>query len=155
MRVSPQDFIAVHHEPAWREYADFIFHAHIGIENGKNEWEQLWGRQTERNGVILCCIPFYAYDLSLGDELLLENGIVSSVLVRSNQMTFRIYLSKAGLIVHNEILRVLGEMNSTVERSSENFFAVSIESGKAQSLADYLQTSERQGLMEYETGQSV
>ena len=39
------------------------------MKDGKNEWEQLWGKEVGPQRCIVCCIPFFVYDVALGDEV--------------------------------------------------------------------------------------
>lgn len=62
--------IVTHDFPAWREKANFIIASRLGEELGIDDifdWEQLWGRSISENTFELCCIPFFAYNLALGD----------------------------------------------------------------------------------------
>ncbi|NOV98762.1 hypothetical protein HDG69_003357 [Isoptericola halotolerans] len=63
MSAPPEKF-SVHDEPAWRERASFIVHAALP-EQGR--YEQLWCRQVSDDTFEVCCIPFFLYDVALGD----------------------------------------------------------------------------------------
>jgi hypothetical protein len=54
----------VHPEPVRRDRANFIVRARLP-EPGRAE--QLWGRQLDERSFELCCIPFFLYDVALGD----------------------------------------------------------------------------------------
>src|SRR6185312_6187921 len=55
--------IATHHQPVWRSRANFIVAAKVD----DTHWEQLWTQRLEHNQYLICCIPFFVYDLALGD----------------------------------------------------------------------------------------
>src|SRR3954453_9406655 len=55
---------AVHAAPVWRERADFVIGARLP-EEGRAE--QLWARRIEGRHFEVCCIPFFLYDVALGD----------------------------------------------------------------------------------------
>src|SRR4051812_39331664 len=92
MKYAPGEYEAVHQSPVWRERANFIFAAHLGTRDGENEWEQLWGQRTAERRFIVCCIPFFANDISLGDEIETDDDFVfQQVVERSDQTTFRVW----------------------------------------------------------------
>jgi hypothetical protein len=58
---------AVHSDPVWRERADFIIGAPVP-EEGRAE--QLWARRLGEPLLFeICCIPFFLYDVALGDVI--------------------------------------------------------------------------------------
>jgi hypothetical protein len=62
--VKPKRVNAVHEGPVWRDRANFIVGAPLS-EEGRAE--QLWARQLGGERFEICCIPFFVYDLALGD----------------------------------------------------------------------------------------
>ena len=74
-----------------------FFRALIGKKEGGNEWEQLWWQQVAPKRFVLCCIPFFVYDLSLGDEVKTdEDNVLLTVLKRSGQVSFRVWFGGGG-----------------------------------------------------------
>ena len=61
--------VAIHLNPAWRDRANFIAFVSIELDEPGERWEQLWARQIANNLFEICCIPFFAYDLALGDQV--------------------------------------------------------------------------------------
>jgi hypothetical protein len=55
---------STHKEPVWRGRANFIINAKLP-EDGR--FEQLWVRKVAEDAFELCCIPFFLYDVALGD----------------------------------------------------------------------------------------
>lgn len=155
MKYQAGEYVAVHQSPVWRDRANFVFAAHLGVKDGRNEWEQLWGLKTAPQRVVLCCIPFFVHDISLGDELETDGDCVLQRVVRSSgQVTFRVWFggqdgAKRQIVVHE-----LEEMKPLMEWSSGNLLALSVPEAEAQRLADYLQLHENDGLLQYETGRS-
>ena len=47
--------------------ADFIIGADISAYSDDATYEQLWARQLDEKTFEVCCIPFFIYDLALGD----------------------------------------------------------------------------------------
>src|SRR5947199_5228528 len=84
---APKD--ATHSEPVWRERADFIIGARLP-EHGRSE--QLWAKKLSKNRYEICCIPFFLYDLALGDivETNDDHDLVG-VVQRSGRFVFRVW----------------------------------------------------------------
>jgi Domain of unknown function (DUF4265) len=72
--ISMADDWKVHQTPVWKDRADFIINTIVEQEpDGRKVWEQLWSEQTDENLFRLCCIPFFVYELNLGDEFETHN----------------------------------------------------------------------------------
>jgi hypothetical protein len=155
MKYQPGEYEAIHRSPIWRDRANFVFAAHIGVADGKNEWEQLWGEKVGPQRFVLCCIPFFARDVSLGDEVETDSDFVLRDVIRSSgQVTFRVWFGGSVASTNEELVQGLGAVGPLMEWSSENLLALSIAEAEAQGLADYLHMLEQQGLIQYETGRS-
>lgn len=153
MKYQTEDYEAVHQSPVWRDRANFVFAAHLGVKDGKNEWEQLWGQKTASRRFVVCCIPFFIHDVSLGDEVETDADFVLQRVVRSSgQVTFRVWFGGRDAAKRQDLLRGIEEMRPLMEWSSDNFLALSVPEAEAQCLADYLQNHENEGLLQYETG---
>lgn len=63
-----------HLRPAWGWKADFILRLEVAYSDATVA-EQVWTRQLSSRIYELCCIPFVAYDLALGDELLVDEEL--------------------------------------------------------------------------------
>ncbi|RIJ78815.1 DUF4265 domain-containing protein [Nakamurella silvestris] len=140
----------------WRDRADFIIHA--GLPE-TDHLEQLWCRKILPNRFELCCIPFFVFDLSLGD--IIETTRVgdrqymfATVIRPSGRYVFRVLLTcqmerRAGIIAW------LTEYGALVEWSSLDLIAVDVaDLARAEALADYLAEGVRRGDLQYETGRS-
>ena len=155
MKYQVGEYEAVHPEPVWRDRANFIFAAHLGTKDGKSEWEQLWGQKTAtKQRFVLCCIPFFAHNIALGDEIETDGDFVfQRVVQHAGQTTFRVWFGEQGMTMREALVREMEAMKPLMEWSSENLLALSAADGlEAQKVADYLQAREEQGLLQYETG---
>jgi Domain of unknown function (DUF4265) len=91
--VFDPDATAQHETPAWRERADFI----IGVPLEEHaKWEQLWVRRLAATRFEICCIPFLAYGIALGDVVETEpqdgrEFMVARVVERSGHRTMRVW----------------------------------------------------------------
>lgn len=155
MKYQLGEYEATHSSPIWRDRANFVFAAHLGVKNGQNEWEQLWGERVASLRFVLCCIPFFVRDVALGDEVEIDTDFVlQRVVRRSGQVTFRVWFSEQGNPRRHSIVREIEAMKLYLEWSSANLLALSVFDGEAKQLADYLQLLENEGELQYETGRS-
>lgn len=155
MKHQAGDYEASHLSPMWRDRADFVFAAHVGTKDGKNEWEQLWGQKVGAQRLVLCCIPFFLYDVALGDEVEINSDFVlQRVLRESGQVTFRVWFGGQDTKTRCELVREIEALTPLMEWSSENLLALSVPEAEAQRLADHLRLRENNGLLQYETGRS-
>ncbi|MDX3004419.1 DUF4265 domain-containing protein [Kribbella solani] len=154
---------AVHGRPVWRGRANFIVQAPVGDSSGF-QFEQLWARRDDASGLYeVCCIPFFVYDLALGDMVSVRrDGVdvytLDQVERPSGHMTFRVYFGDAADPVSSQsaVLQALLKAPVLVERYSENLVAVDISADDSpQKLADYLAAEEGQGNLTYETGRTA
>jgi uncharacterized protein DUF4265 len=143
---------AVHEAPAWRERANFIVGAPLP-EEGRAE--QLWARQLGDERFEICCIPFFVYDLALGDVVETDADYdVVRVLERSGRFVFRVWFGDA-FHPRQEVADELAGLGALLEWSSANLLAVdAADAAQAQEIADYLAEQERAGRLTYETGRS-
>jgi len=143
---------AVHETPVWRERANFVIGAALP-EEGRTE--QLWARQLGENRFEICCIPFFLYDVALGDVVETDaNYDLVRVVVASGRFVFRVWFGDS-FHPRQEVANELSELGALSEWSSTNLLAVDASDGAhAQSIADYLAEQERAGRLMYETGRS-
>lgn len=146
---------AVHKEPLWRERATFIVAA--PIEGGKSDikTEHLWARKLSDFEFEICCIPFFVYDLALGDVVETDpDHLVEALVTPSGHYTFRVWLGH-WLQPRDEIVTGLAERGALMEWSSENLMAADAAYQEtAQSVADFLQSKQDQHQLIFETGQT-
>jgi hypothetical protein len=87
--VKPGPVEAVHEAPVWRERADFVIGAQLP-EEGRAE--QLWARRLEGQQFEICCIPFFLYDVALGDVVETDAAYdLTRVMEPSGRLVFRIW----------------------------------------------------------------
>jgi hypothetical protein len=153
--------IAVHEAPIWRDHANFIISANIQQESLPKKWEQLWARQIDENHFEICCIPFFCYDLALGDVV--ETGsahgrrfVVQRVVRSSGRYAFRVWFGESNdQAIREEVSSKLEELGLLFEWSSTNLLAIDApDSSSAQKIADYLHTQQEAQRLLYETGRT-
>lgn len=82
-----------HAEPVWRERSNFVIATAIDSANADVTTEQLWARKIDEMRFELCCIPFFAYDVALGDVVETDRQyVVQRVVRRSGRFVFRAWL---------------------------------------------------------------
>jgi hypothetical protein len=149
---------ALHLEPVWRDRADFIIDAPIP-DGVSKQYEQLWARRVSTLEFEICCIPFFLYDLSLGDVVgtVPDHGqgyILDRVIRPSGRFTFRVFFGHS-FRPREEIVEQIRAMGSLVEWSSVNMVAVdALDDKQAATLADFLAAREDEGKLIYETGRT-
>lgn len=152
------DYVAVHNSPVWRDKANFIIRAYLEEKNNRSEWEQLWAIRLDEKRFSICCIPFFAFDLALGDEVETDDSyIVQRVVAASGQYTFRVWFGDSTYPgIRDEVVKHMESLTVEVEWSSENLLALSaFDAEQAQQVADYLHSRQSAGHLIYETGKST
>lgn len=157
MAEANDDKIAVHQDPVWRDRANFVIRAKLEEEG---RWEQLWARQLSENRFEICCIPFFVYDLALGDEVETEptegaKYVVKQVVKDSGRYTFRVWSGDShDRQAVDEVVAKAAELGCAVEWHSVHLIAISAEPDFAQQLANYLFALESDKRLEYEAGRT-
>lgn len=154
------DFV-VHASPVNRERADFIINADIAEPDKPRRYEQLWVRQLGEARFELCCIPFFLYDVALGDEVETaprdgRRYILARVLRPSGRFVFRAWFGSSTVAgAREELIGELTKAGRIFEWYSDNLLAIDApDDAAAQALADLLAAREETGALVYETGRS-
>lgn len=147
---------ATHSEPVWRDRANFIIVSRIDPGGTDVRTEQLWARKLSERRFQLCCIPFFVYNLALGDVVETdEEYLLQRVTARSGHYTFRVAF-KPPPDVREEVVDQLQALDALLEWSSASLLAVDAADYKhAQRVADFLWKREQHGELTYETGRAV
>jgi hypothetical protein len=149
----PEPKDVIHPEPVWRERADFIIGAPLPEEG---RVEQLWARRIEDDHLFeICCIPFFVFDLALGDLVETDASYdIVGVVQHSGRFVFRVWLGDS-FQPRQEIADELSDLGALIEWSSANLLAVDADGiSHAQTVADFLAEREGEGRLNYETGRS-
>ncbi len=156
-RYKPGDYEARHNEPVWRDRANFVIAADIASSPDKRGWEQLWARKIADQRFEICCIPFFAYDLALGDEVETDGDhVLCRVVKPSGRFTFRVWFgSSTDPDDRTRVTEVLQREGCEHEWSSENLLAIDAPTQEtAQALANALAALQQDGRVTYETGRT-
>jgi hypothetical protein len=156
--VEQREFV-VHESPAWRERSDFIISAVLPEEDLPRRFEQLFARQLSENRFELCCIPFFLYDIALGDvvQTSARDGrryVVDRVIEPSGHYVFRVWFGDS-FQPRGEIAAEVQKICPTIEWLSSNLLAIDAQNlDQAQRVADLLAERENAGQLIYETGRT-
>jgi Domain of unknown function (DUF4265) len=151
---------AQHLEPVWRDRSNFIIAADISSQGTAASREQLWARQIAEDQFELCCIPFFLYDVALGDIVETETTgsrryLISRVVRPSGRYVFRVWFGES-FQPRDEIAQALEGLGALLEWSSRNLLAVDArDAAHAQVIADFLADRESKGQLVYETGKTA
>jgi hypothetical protein len=137
----------------------------VGVEADSSQsvkWEGLLARRLGADRARICAVPFWVYDLNLGDEVTLMDSaegapVVTGVVLDGGNYTFRVRFEHAadddvrwrGLMVELE------PFDCWFDVRSPGFLAVSAPPAHAQAVADHLDDRERRGDLLFETGRSA
>jgi hypothetical protein len=148
---------STHLAPVWRDRANFIINAPL-IE--ANRFEQLWSRRMGENQFEICCIPFFLYDLALGDivETVTQRDlryVVSRRLHESGQYTFRAFFSRPQYQYRDSAVESLHSLGALTEWSSSSLLSIAAGPSVVQKVADLLSLLQRDSNLVYETGKTV
>lgn len=150
---------ATHRDPVWRHRSDFIIAADISSYSPSATFEQLWAKKVADDTFEICCIPFFIYDLALGDVVKTaptkgRRYIVEKVVRPSGRSVFRVWFGDS-FQPREEIASELAGLGALLEWSSLNLLAVdAADDVMAGAVADFLQTREDAGHLMYETGRT-
>jgi hypothetical protein len=148
-----------HFNPVWRYKANFIIGAksNYPISGYDFVWEQLWGRQILKFRFEICCIPFFIYDISLGDEVITDTKyIINEVVKPSGHYTYRVWFGGSPEPnIHEIVINELKNCNCLIEEYSDNLIGIDAFADDAQIVANILYEKEKGGLLNYETGKTA
>jgi hypothetical protein len=156
--VVTQEF-GVHREPVWRDRANFIISAALPEKETPQRFEQLWARHLSDDQFEVCCIPFFVYDVALGDVVRAvprgdRNYVMEQVVEPSGRYAFRVWFGDS-TGSREQIASELLDRGALLEWSSETLLGVDAsDAAHAKRIADYLQDREDANQLVYETGRS-
>ncbi len=155
--MAVQNDYALHLDPIWRDRANYILNAELVGDDLPKHFEQLWTRQVDDNEFEICCIPFFLYDMALGDIVRSRpdgSGLVERVVRPSGRYVFRAVLTDLGA-PFDDVTAWIEQRGGLLEWSSRHMIAIdAVNEVEAQQVGDYLADLEARGRLVYETGRS-
>jgi Domain of unknown function (DUF4265) len=131
-------------------------------EPSEVQWEGLLGRRLGEDQARVCAVPFWLYKLNLGDEVRTitsqEGALVATEIIReSGNCTFRAFLTieEDDDLSWRELQNGLEPYDCWFDVSTRRFVAISCPPNQAHGVADYLESRERRGELQYENGRAT
>lgn len=158
-RVTASNEFVVHEHPVWRDRSNFIINAELPEKDRSKRFEQLFVRQISDNRFEICCIPFFLYDVALGDivHTAPKDGrkyVLSGVAEQSGRYVFRVWFGES-FQPRDEIAKDVAALGAQLEWSSRNLLAVdAADKEHAQQIVDFLAEREEADRLLYEAGRS-
>lgn len=59
--------VATHRQPAWGPKSNTILRINLAADAMPGRFEQIWAKKVGDDCFEVCCIPFFAYGIALGD----------------------------------------------------------------------------------------
>ncbi|MDF2440377.1 MAG: hypothetical protein JWN98_1361 [Abditibacteriota bacterium] len=151
--------IKKHPEPVWRDKANYTLIMKIDSEDDVLRHEELWARQMSDEHFQICCIPFFIYDIHLGDVVQIRphNGknLVQGVLEPSGHHTFRVWFTSFNQAVRSDVLAEVKQLGCLTEWFSDQLLAVdAADDAIAVQVAQMLEERTERGELDYETGRT-
>jgi hypothetical protein len=147
--------VAVHLSPARRDKANFLIFGAVELE-GELRWEQLWCLQMSDNTFDLCCVPFFLYDLAIGDvvETKAMSGrkfVIARRVKPSGLRTIRAWYSSESLSEDRERGVVeLQKCGAIVEWYSERLLSFACTAEDLPHLRAFFEREQREGVLKFE-----
>ncbi|MER6464873.1 DUF4265 domain-containing protein [Streptomyces sp. NPDC001228] len=119
-----------HEDPVWRGGNHHMAMVDLAPFELPEMLEQLWLREVgEGRGYEICCIPFYAYGVALGDVIENgESGSVGRVIEKSGRRVLRILFSEPHPVVDSRpaLRRALDSTGLLNEWNGERHVAIDV-----------------------------
>lgn len=123
------------------------------------QWEGLLASAGDDGTTTVLSVPFFVYDLALGDEITTMTSAEGSLVAverarRSGMFTFRVTFEAHPGDRWQTLMRDLEPWSCWFDVRSPTFLAIAAQSESANDVADYLHAREQAGELQYETGQT-
>lgn len=141
--------VFTHTDPVWRNLSNVIVLA--SLVDGQ---EQLWAKQISDTKFSVCCIPFFVYNLALGDIVETDDNYCYTKLIEhSGRFVFRAWIRSDHKSFLPTFIKRLGDFGALVEVSSDRLVAIDTENEQmAKDVSGWLSQLELGGHIQYETG---
>lgn len=150
----------IHYHPVWKKIADSIINASVENEAKRTVYESLWAKKNQDGLYEICCIPYFIYDLALGDIIeadLDERGklLYKKVFQHSGNKTIWVQFNNAKRDDLNRVLEKVIKFDCLYEGYNERFLAFNANSDEQlTSVISSLSNEIKIGLIEYSSNRS-
>lgn len=154
MKSKPPVRQVQHVDPIWRGRSDFIIAAEIDPSGSGITSEQLWARQISAHTFEICCIPFFVYNLALGDIVETNHHyVVTRVVGESGRLVFRAILTADAESARRRLVDRFQDIDVRLEWYSNTMAAIDVPNeDKGRRAAEVLWAGEQGGDWAYEAG---
>jgi hypothetical protein len=127
--------IAAHQNPVRRPTPSFMLRAALDDIEGDGNFEQLWTKRLDEDRFEICCVPFFAYDLALGDVVRADADtgfVIQSVEKRSGNGVARVAVKRAeeAETVHSDLHDLLQRLHYLHEWFAPGYAAINLDAGR-------------------------
>jgi hypothetical protein len=125
----------MHEAPAWRPAQGYIAMIDLAPFGFPQMNEQMWLKQLDEVRLEVCCIPFRAYGIALGDQVELDiERYVARIVHGSGRRVLRIFFknprpSKNGIDARQDLIRQINSASLLSEWSGDRHVAVDVPEG--------------------------
>jgi hypothetical protein len=129
--------IARHSNPIERPVPSFMLRAALDdVGGGAENFEQLWTKRVGDDLFELSCIPFFAYELALGDVVRADEAtgyVIQGVVERSGNGVVRVAVPLPEDVdaIHRRLHDLLGRLEYLCEWFAPGYVAVSVDPGRS------------------------
>ncbi len=127
--------VATHPNPVRRPAPSFMLRAVLDDVGGGDNFEQVWTKRVGADRFELCCIPFFAYGMALGDVVRADAAtgyVIQAVEQRSGNGVVRVAVKRPEEVdaVHLRLHDLIGRLEYLCEWFDPGYVAVSLEPGR-------------------------
>lgn len=130
--------------------------------SGATLWEGLLAKREGRDRARVCAVPFWVYDVNLGDEVtVIESAegapVANGIVNEAGAFAFRVIFvgAQADDERWRQLMVELEPCQCWFDVRSPAFLALSAPAEHARGVADVLSAKQGRGELQYETGRSV
>lgn len=154
MKSTPPVRQVQHVDPIWRGRSDFIIAAEIDPSGSGITSEQLWARQISAHTFEICCIPFFVYNLALGDTGETDDHyVVNRVVGESGRFVFRVILTADEESARRRLVDRFQDIDARLEWYSNTMASIDVPTEEeSRRAAEILWAGEQGDDWAYETG---
>lgn len=130
---------AAHANPVKRPRRSVMLRAIVDDVGPGENFEQLWSKRVGDDLFEICCIPFFVYDIALGDVVQAdpESGhVIRSVVRRSGNGVARVAVKRREDIeaLHEDLHGLTARLGYLCEWFAPGYFAINLEPGRSHDL---------------------
>jgi hypothetical protein len=150
----------IHKKAAWSNKANYRLAMKVDDSPPDRDiFEELWARQKSDEEFEVCCIPFFIYDVNLGDTIRIvpqgEKNLVLGVSEQSGHHTFRVWLKSASPLLRDQLMAAISSFGCDFEWFDERLVALDAPDDQAaRQLVNWLEEKLIGGGLDYETGRT-